>query len=62
MRTLLHRVFSGAEWDSNKRAAAVPISHLRTKLTEVACRNGTLASRRGTGYSRRTKVRREILD
>ena len=62
MRTLLRRVFSGEEWDPNKRAVAVHISHLRTKLTEVACRKGTLASRRGVGYSRRTKALVEILD
>ena len=49
-------------------ASIEPVVHLRVvnqsghHLTEVAGRQGTLASRRGVGYSRRTKALVEILD
>ncbi len=58
----LSRLTSGQEWDPDKRAVAVHISHLRSKLAAVGCRKGMLASKRGVGYSLHSKLPVEIID
>lgn len=58
----LSRLTSGQEWDPDKRAVAVHISHLRSKLTAVGCRKGVLTSKRGVGYALHSKLPVEIID
>ncbi len=58
----LSRLASGQEWDPDKRAIAVHISHLRFKLAAVGCRKGMLVSKRGVGYSLHSKLPVEIID
>ena len=57
----LSRLTSGQEWNPDKRAVAVHISHLRSKLAAVGCRKVMLASKRGVGYSLHSKLPVEII-